>query len=89
MGWAYFGVRNWSNTAQAMQASTVNHVTPDYPPTFITDGNVGSFEGDAQKLEAKLKENGVYVDPLYYPIEHRKLNHEYQFDFSLPESIEC
>lgn len=89
VGWAYFGIRDWRDTPQAMQASTVEHVTPSYPPTFITDGNTGSFEGDARKLEARLKENGVYVDSLYYPVEHRKLNHEYQFDFSTPESIEC
>jgi acetyl esterase/lipase len=73
----------------AVQASTVEHVTPGYPPTFITDGNTGSFEGDARKLEAKLKENGVYVVSLYYPVEHAKLNHEYQLDYSIPESIEC
>lgn len=88
VGWAYFGIRDWRDTPQAMQASTVEHVTPSYPPTFITDGNTGSFEGDARKLEARLKENGVYVDSLYYPVEHRKLNREYQFDFSTPESIE-
>jgi acetyl esterase/lipase len=89
IGWAYFGIRHWRDTPQAAQASTVDHMTPDYPATFITDGNSGSFEPDARKLEAKLKENGVYVDSLYYPVEHGKLGHEYQLDFSIPESIEC
>jgi acetyl esterase/lipase len=88
-GWAYFDIRNWRDSPQAKQASTVGNVTPDYPPTFITDGNSGSFEPDARKLEAKLKENGVYVDSLFYPAEHKKLNHEYQFDFSTLESMEC
>ncbi len=89
IGWAYFGIRDWRDTPQAAQASTVDNVTPDYPATFITDGNDGSFEPDARKLEAKLRENGVYVDSLYYPVEHGKLGHEYQFAFSIPESIEC
>jgi acetyl esterase/lipase len=89
VGWAYFGIRDWRDTPQAMQASTVEHVTRNFPPTFITDGNTGSFEADAQKLEARLKENGVYVDSLFYPVEHGKLNHEYQLDFSIRKSIEC
>ena len=89
VGWAYFGIRDWRDTPQAMQASTVGHLNRNYPPTFITDGNTGSFEPDARKVEGKLRENGVYVDSLYYPIEHGKLNHEYQLDFSIPESIEC
>lgn len=89
MGWAYFGIRDWRDTTQAAQAATIQQVTKDFPPTFITDGNQGSFEADARKLEAAIKEKGAYVDSLYYPAERVKLGHEYQFDFSLPESIEC
>jgi len=89
VGWAYFGIRHWRDARQALDASTVEQITPGYPPTFITEGNTRSFETDSRKLEAKLKQNGVYVDSLYYPVEHGKLNHEYQFDFSIPESIEC
>ncbi len=89
LGWAYFNLRHWRDSPQATQASTVEHVTPDFPAAFIADGNSGSFERDARKLEARLKENGVYVDSLYYPTEHGKIRHEYQFDFSIPESMEC
>jgi acetyl esterase/lipase len=89
VGWAYFGIRHWRDARQALDASTVEQITPGYPPTFITEGNTRSFETDSRKLEAKLKQNGVYVDSLYYPVEHGKLNHEYQFDFSIPESIAC
>jgi hypothetical protein len=68
-----------SSSVNSETVSTVRNVTPDYPATFITDGNDGSFEPDARKLEAKLKESGVYVDSLYYPAEHGKLGREYQF----------
>jgi acetyl esterase/lipase len=88
LGWAYFDIRRWRDTPQAIQASTAENVTPDYPAAFITDGNDGSFEPDAKKLEAKLKEKGVHTDSLYYPAEHGKIGHEYQFDFSIPESME-
>ncbi|HJS72938.1 MAG TPA: alpha/beta hydrolase, partial [Vicinamibacteria bacterium] len=89
LGWAYFGVRRWRDTPAAAQASTVENVTPDYPPVFITDGNSGSFEADARKLGAKLAENGVPIDTLFYPVEHGPIGHEYQFDFSTPESMEA
>jgi acetyl esterase/lipase len=89
LGWAYFDIRDWRDSPQAAQATTVEHVTPDFPAAFITDGNNGSFERDARKLEAKLKENGVYVDSLYYPAEHGTIGHEYQLDFSIPESMEA
>jgi acetyl esterase/lipase len=89
MGWAYFGFRDWKTTPQAAQARTVDHVTPDYPPVFITDGNTGSFEADARNLEARLRENGVHVDSLFHPLENGSLGHEYQFDFSKPEAMEC
>ena len=89
IGWAYFGIRDWRDTLQVAQASTVENVTTDHPAAFITDGNDGSFELDARNLEAKLRENGVYVDSLYYPTEYGKVGHQYQFDFSIPESMEC
>lgn len=88
LGWAYFGIRDWRDTPQAVQASTVGHVTADFPPTFITDGNTGSFEQDARKLEARLRAAGVRVDSLYFPAGHGAIGHEYQFDFSVPESLE-
>lgn len=89
IGWAYFGFRSWGDSPQALQASTIRNVTSGYPSTFITDGNSGSFEGDAKRLEATLLENGVYVDSLYYPLEYGIIRHEYQFDFSLFEAIEA
>jgi acetyl esterase/lipase len=89
LGWAYFGIRNWRDSPQAEEASTVENVATDYPPTFLTDGNYGSFQRDAKELEAKLRERNVYVDSLYFSPEHGKFGHEYQFDFSTPESMEC
>lgn len=89
MGWSYFGVRDWRDVPQASQASTNTNVTAAFPPTFITDGNSASFESDARKLESALLEKSVYVDSLYYPIETGKFGHEYQFDFSIPQSMEA
>jgi Esterase/lipase len=89
LGWAYFGLRNWRDSPQASHASTIRNVVSGYPDTFITDGNTGSFEKDARSLEVALRKNGVYTDALYYPLEHGLVGHEYQFDFSLDESLEA
>ncbi len=35
-------------------ASIYQHITKDYPPTFITDGNTASFEEQAKALASTL-----------------------------------
>ena len=71
------------------QASLVDHVTKNFPPTFITDGNAYSFQEQGIALENKLKELQVPVEGLFYKDEKKEISHEYQFDYSLPESKEC
>lgn len=81
LGWAYFGEKNWSASAAAQQVSTYNQVTKDFPATFLTDGNAGSFEKDAKQLQAKLEALGISADALFYPEKDITLPHEYQFDY--------
>lgn len=89
LGWAYFGIRDWKDSPQAIEASVTAQVTADYPPAFITDGNTGSFESDARQLEAALHSKGVRTDSLYFPREQGALGHEYQFDYSLPQAMQA
>ncbi|KRM27957.1 alpha/beta hydrolase fold domain-containing protein [Schleiferilactobacillus harbinensis] len=78
LGWAYMGSRDWVNSDMARQSSTTDQVTADYPPTFLTDGNTGSFEGHAQKLASVLKANDVPVSTLFFGPD-QAVYHEYQF----------
>lgn len=89
LGWAYFGERNWATSQDAENASSNLHVTADYPPTFLTDGNTFSFEPHAHQLQEALEAQGVAVDSLFYTAEHGGVSHEYQFDFATPESAEA
>lgn len=82
IGWAYSGQKDWRENEAASQLSTVNFVTPAYPPTFITDGNSGSFEAQGKELLAALLENGVTAQGLFYPESQVVLPHEYQFDYT-------
>lgn len=86
VGWAYIGERNWTNTDKVKQASILQHVSSNFPPTFITDGNVGSFEEQGKELADKLKTSGVEVTKVFYSIEEAKLGHEYQFMMNTPQA---
>lgn len=79
VGWAYIGERNWTNTDQVKEASILQHVSSNFPPTFITDGNVGSFEDQGKELADKLTNSGVEVSQVFYSTKEAKLGHEYQF----------
>lgn len=46
----------------------INKITADFPPVFITDGNIGSFMDQAQDYAKKLAEKGVTYE-LYIPDE--------------------
>ncbi|MGG4106033.1 hypothetical protein AAXB25_19200 [Paenibacillus lautus] len=89
LGWAYVGTRNWKDRGEAEEASTTNHVTSDYPPIFITDGNTGSFEQHGKELEARLQEANVPVKSLFYPLSYGEVQHEYQFQLNTKEAMEC
>lgn len=86
VGWAYIGERKWTTTDQVKEASILQHVSSNFPPTFITDGNVGSFEDQGKELADKLKNSGVQVSQVFYPTEEAKLGHEYQFMMNTPQA---
>lgn len=79
IGWAYLGDRNWKDSEALAQASVADHVSSQYPPTYITDGNTGSFEPQAMTLLAKLEENGVVVQSRFFDEKNYVTRHEYQF----------
>ncbi|WP_257451011.1 alpha/beta hydrolase [Paenibacillus soyae] len=89
LGWAYIGERGWRNSAKAAHASTVHYATGNYPPTFITDGNTGSFEKHGRELAERLRSRGVPVTSLFYPMSHGIVHHEYQFKLDTAEAGEC
>lgn len=87
IGWAYLGRRNWENSLEAKQASIVEHISADYPPTFLTDGNTSSFDLHAKAFERALRANHVQVTTLYFTKKDGKIKHEYQFDLSTKQAM--
>jgi len=85
-GRAYFGKLKWHTSKEAKQVTIVNHVTSDYPPTYITDGNVGSFEKQGRRLGEALRTVNVHVKELYFDINEQTVNHDYLFNLIDPIS---
>lgn len=79
--WAYTGEQNWSDTAQASLMSTMEHVTADFPTTFITGGNGDGLTWlQSVPMHRALDAAGVDVTALFWAEGHEPaLPHEYQF----------
>lgn len=86
IGWAYIGDRNWLDSDSAKEVSIIEYVSRDFPSTFITDGNTGSFEDQGMELARVLKESGVPVTDVFYSTEEATLGHEYQFIMNAPQA---
>jgi acetyl esterase/lipase len=84
--WAYTGVRNWDSYPAIDQLSTVLHITAAYPPTFLSVGDADPFTGQAAELAAALEQHSVPLTTLFWTGTGDHLNHEYQFDFNLPQA---
>jgi acetyl esterase/lipase len=84
--WAYTGTRDWTSYPAIDQLSTVRHVTPQYPPTFLSDGDADAFRFQAAELASVLRRNAVPLTTLFWTGTGDHLGHEYQFNFNLPEA---
>ncbi|MEH0194213.1 alpha/beta hydrolase [Caulobacter sp. CCNWLY153] len=78
MLWAYLGTKDLETSKQARQVDILSHVTPNYPATYITDGNqADTFPEHAKAMAKALRQNGVdYVFNYYEPSE-ALLDHGY------------
>ncbi|KQV06922.1 alpha/beta hydrolase [Leifsonia sp. Root112D2] len=79
--WGYTGTKNWSETYAGNTMSTMNFVTKDFPPTFISGGNGDGLTWlQSVPMSHALQQAGVDVTELFWPADHEpSLPHEYQF----------
>lgn len=86
--WAYTGTRNWSAEYSGATMSTINFVTKDFPPTYISGGNGDGLTWlQSIPMAQRLKDLGVDVTTLFWPAQHEPaLPHEYQFHLDSPEA---
>ena len=86
--WAYQGDKNWAETPGGEEMSTLDHVTADFPKTWISGGNADPLTASqSQPFAAKLTSLGVPVTTVFYPKDHEPaLEHEYQFHLTLADA---
>lgn len=88
-GRAYFRKLLWIRSRPAKQTVICSHLTDAFPPTFLTDGNKGSFEVQNRMLAKALKERGISVEELYFDPEQGDVPHEYLFHLHEANSQLC
>jgi len=86
-GWAYYGSRGWA-AELADEATIRNHLTADFPPSFVTDGNSSSFEEHARELVTAMEQVGIPNESYFLPLSEEKTMHEYQFLLDTPAGAE-
>ena len=79
--WSYVGTRNWSDDFHYILTIS-NHLTADFPPSFVTDANTFSFEEQAKELILEMENAGIPVTYFFVPISDETIYHEFQFDLA-------
>ena len=79
--WSYMGRKDFLDDPRLDAFSVARHVTPAFPPAFISAGNADPLEPHSHALAAALRKQGVRVDTLFFPEAYAPpLPHEYQFN---------
>ena len=78
--WSYIGYKNFMNGPELDQLSVARHITPDFPPIFISVGNSDWLEPQSFSFAEDAEKLGVSVDRLFFADDYRpRAPHEFQF----------
>jgi len=75
---AYLGVKEVKGSAIAKQSSVLCHVTADFPPCFISDGNTATFPDQNRAFAERLTELGILNRFNFYPKSEKILMHGFE-----------
>jgi len=84
--WAYFGKRRVSRLDALDEVDIVPHITADFPPSFIADGNTFTFPKHGRDLAAALDRLGVANIALIFDDYEKKVYHEFELDLATREA---
>lgn len=88
--WAYSGRRDYERDPRFTLMRVPDHVTPDFPPAFLTAGNADPLLPHTTAFLERLRERGVETDALLFPPHAEPpLGHEYQFRLDTPAGQEA
>ena len=89
LGRALFEGRPWHKSDDCKHSTVADHVTGDYPPTYITDGNEGSFEVQGRRLAMALRGKSVPVAERFFEAAQGEVPHEYLFQLADKKAQIC
>ena len=79
--WAYFGTKDFMNDPRIEQFSVARQLSADFPPIFMSAGNVDPFGPQSHLLAEIAAARGVPIDSPFFADDYSPpLPHEYQFD---------
>ncbi|WP_194410709.1 alpha/beta hydrolase [Microbacterium cremeum] len=86
--WSYTGTKDWAAESSGATMSTIEFVTSDFPPTYISGGNGDGLTWlEGIPMAQRLRSLGVPVTAVFWPADHEPaLPHEYQFHLDLDEA---
>jgi acetyl esterase/lipase len=78
--WSYSGAKDFRAGEAFARAWAADHVTADFPPTFISVGNRDPLQPQSVAMADALERKGVRVERLFFAADTvPPLGHEYQF----------
>lgn len=78
IGWGLTGTKNWQQDKKLGQILNLNnHISENFPPVFVTDGNTKTFTKQASEYVCNLKKINVPVQTLFFDL-NEKVGHGYQ-----------
>lgn len=81
--WSYTGSKDFKNKEELKSVSVLDYINRDFPPTFISAGNVDPLAEQSYHFYNQLKKFDIPTTSLFYKADHTPpLNHEYQFDLT-------
>ncbi|OTN89336.1 hypothetical protein A5819_001828 [Enterococcus sp. 7E2_DIV0204] len=89
VAWSLLGQKDWKDSSELNEASLVDKLTNNFPPTYISDGNAYSFQDQGIAFASRLKALSIPVESLFYKDDEKKVTHEYQFDYSTLDAKNC
>ena len=80
--WAYTGVSRLGGTSMAEKLSVVRHLTPAFPPAFVSSGNAADpVLSQSKRFMNAAGRAGIEVDALFFPDDQGPpVPHEFQFN---------
>lgn len=85
---AYTGAEPFESFAKIDELSTVQHISSDFPPVFITAGDADPFVSQSTELVDVLQSYEVQVASVFFKGTQKNLKHEFQYDLYTDDARE-